>query len=135
MHGETLQKYPEHLSGSVGWRGENGEKPVSRHRTRIIGAGHVRYKESDRLGTVAAGIRALGGRATVEGDELRVDGGSLRGGVVNAAGDHRLVLAFGVLGLCVPGVRIRGAEAVGKSYPGFLRELVPGNRGGAPCDE
>lgn len=93
-------------------------------RTRIHGAQHVQHKESDRLQTVAAGITALGGRAAVEGGELLVDGGGLRGGMVNAAGDHRIALAFGVLGLRLPGVVLRGAEAVDKSYPTFLEELA-----------
>ncbi len=92
--------------------------------TRIHGAGHARFKESDRLATVAAGIRALGGDAEVlDGVGLRIRGGPLRGGAVAVAGDHRIALAFGVLGLVVEGVVLRGAEAVGKSYPSFLREM------------
>jgi 5-enolpyruvylshikimate-3-phosphate synthase len=43
--------------------------------------------------------------------------------VVDAAGDHRLVLAFGILGLAIEGVVLRGAQAVSKSYPTFLAEL------------
>jgi 3-phosphoshikimate 1-carboxyvinyltransferase len=97
---------------------------VAPGRTRIHGAAHVRFKESDRLQTVADGIRALGGTADVtETGELVVEGTALSGGVVSAAADHRLVLAFGVLGLAIPGVVIRGAEAVSKSYPSFLAEL------------
>ena len=50
-------------------------------RTRLEGAGHARFKESDRPSTVAAGIRALGGRAQVdEGGTVTVDGGGLHGG-------------------------------------------------------
>lgn len=98
--------------------------------TRIHGAGHVQHKESHRLQTVAAGIRALGGHAVVEGTELEVRGGGLRGGVVDVAGDHRIALAFGVLGLAVPGVVLRGAEAVDKSYPGFLEQLAAAGAGG-----
>lgn len=97
---------------------------VAPGRTRIHGAAHVRFKESDRLRTVADGIRALGGSADVTASgELVVEGGPLREGVVAAVADHRLVLGFGMLGLVVPGVRIRGAEAVSKSYPTFLAEL------------
>ncbi len=94
-------------------------------RARIHGAAHVRFKESDRLRTVADGISTLGGTADVtQTGELVVEGTApLSGGVVSAAADHRLVLAFGVLGLVVPGVVIRGAEAVSKSYPSFLAEL------------
>lgn len=92
--------------------------------TRIHGAGHVQHKESNRLQTVAAGIRALGGHAGVEGTDLVVRGGPLSGGRVDVAGDHRIALAFGVLGLWIPGVVLRGAEAVDKSYPAFLEDLA-----------
>jgi 3-phosphoshikimate 1-carboxyvinyltransferase len=92
--------------------------------TRIHGAGHVQHKESNRLQTVAAGIRALGGHAGVEGTDLVVRGGPLSGGIVDVAGDHRIALAFGVLGLWIPGVVLRGAEAVDKSYPAFLEDLA-----------
>jgi 3-phosphoshikimate 1-carboxyvinyltransferase len=92
--------------------------------TRVVGAGHVRFKESDRRATTVAGLRALGGDAEVRPDGIRVRGGArLSGGEVDATGDHRIVMAFGVLGLVVPGVVIRGAEAVAKSYPGFLEAL------------
>ena len=92
--------------------------------TVVRGAGHARFKESDRLATVAAGIEALGGDARVEGDVLRIRGRALRGGRVAVAHDHRIALAFGVLGLVVPGVVLQGAEAVGKSYPTFFEELA-----------
>jgi len=92
--------------------------------TRIHGAGHVQHKESDRLRTVAGGICALGGHAEVDGTDVVIRGGGLTGGQVDVAGDHRIALAFGVLGLRVPGVLLRGAEAVDKSYPSFLDELA-----------
>ncbi|MHC5010551.1 MAG: 3-phosphoshikimate 1-carboxyvinyltransferase [Planctomycetota bacterium] len=91
--------------------------------TRIRGAGHARLKESDRLATVAAGLRALGGDASIEGEDLVVHGGGLRGGRVAVAGDHRIAFAFGVLGLVVPGVVLEGADAAVKSHPSFLRDL------------
>lgn len=92
--------------------------------TRVTGAGHARFKESDRLATVAAAVRSLGGDAVVDGEDLVIRGRPLGGGVVDVAGDHRLALAFGVLGLRVPGVVLHGAEAVVKSYPTFLDELA-----------
>ncbi len=97
---------------------------AARGESRITGAGHVQHKESDRLRTVAAGISALGGRAEIEGTDLVIRGGGLTGGRVDVAGDHRIALAFGVLGLRVPGVVLHGAEAVDKSYPSFLGDLA-----------
>ena len=93
--------------------------------TVFRGVGELRVKESDRLGLIAANIRALGGRAEAQGDDLYVSGteAAPRGRVVTE-GDHRLAMAFMVLGT-VPGARVTvdnpGCAAV--SFPGF-RELL-----------
>lgn len=91
--------------------------------TELGGLGHTRRQESDRIAAVAAGITALGGRVQVFGDALRIEPVPLRGGVVDSAGDHRIAMAFSVLGLHVPGVAITGAAAVSKTFPGFYRML------------
>lgn len=91
--------------------------------TELGGLGHTRRQESDRIAAVAAGITTLGGRVQVYGDALRIEPAPLRGGVVDAAGDHRIAMAFSVLGLHVPGVAIDGAAAVAKTFPGFYRML------------
>jgi 3-phosphoshikimate 1-carboxyvinyltransferase len=103
-------------------------------RVRIRGAGHARWKESDRLQSVAAAIRAVGGEAEVEDGELAVTGRALRPGRVDVAGDHRIAFAFGVLGLVVPGITLVGAEAAEKSHPAFLADLARAARGGGPGD-
>jgi 5-enolpyruvylshikimate-3-phosphate synthase len=48
----------------------------------------------------------------------------LHGGEVDVGGDHRVAFAFGALGLAVPGIVLRGAEAVSKSHPTFLSDLA-----------
>jgi 3-phosphoshikimate 1-carboxyvinyltransferase len=83
--------------------------------------GELRVKESDRLGLIADNIRAVGGRAEVRGDDLFVDGvETTPRGRVRTAGDHRLAMAFAVLGT-LPGAAITiddlGCAAV--SFPGF----------------
>lgn len=87
--------------------------------------GELRVKESDRLGLIAANIRALGGQAEVREDDLYVVGGATppRGRVVTA-GDHRLAMAFAVLGT-VPGARVRVDDmaCAAVSYPGFPEML------------
>ena len=100
--------------------------------TRVVGAPHLRLKESDRIASVVSAVRAIGGDAEECEDGFVVRGvgaGRLTGGIVDAAGDHRLVLAFGALGLAVPGVSVRGAEAVGKSYPAFREAAGRAARG------
>ena len=68
--------------------------------------GELRVKESDRLGLIAENLRAVGAEAEVVGDDLVVEGSdAVPRGKVRTAADHRLAMAFAVLGT-VPGARI-----------------------------
>jgi 3-phosphoshikimate 1-carboxyvinyltransferase len=96
----------------------------ARTETRILGAAELRVKESDRLTGLADGIRALGGEARVEGDDLVIAGGGLRGGTVSSLADHRIAMAFAVAALGAGGpVVVDGIEAADVSFPGFLDAL------------
>src|SRR5262249_21753241 len=71
----------------------------ARGRTTIRGAGELRRKESDRIAGIAAGLRALGGRVEVDGDDLAIDGPTpLRAAEVDSLGDHRLAMTFAIAG-------------------------------------
>jgi 3-phosphoshikimate 1-carboxyvinyltransferase len=91
----------------------------------VSGAAELRVKESDRIEALAAGLRALGADVEEYPDGFRVSGSQrLSGGVADAAGDHRLAMAFAVAALGAVGEsRIRGAESVSVSYPGFFDTL------------
>jgi len=93
--------------------------------TRFVDVGELRVKESDRLATVSAAIGAVGGFAEVDGDALVVEGGTLRGGSVDAHGDHRIAMAAAVAGLASADapVTVEGWECVATSYPGFEDDL------------
>ncbi|HET7051147.1 MAG TPA: 3-phosphoshikimate 1-carboxyvinyltransferase, partial [Solirubrobacteraceae bacterium] len=93
--------------------------------TVVRGAGELRLKESDRIATVVDGLRGLGAdiEATPDGFVVRGSGG-LRGGVLDAHGDHRLALLGAVAGLASQeGVEVVGIEAAAVSYPGFADDL------------
>ena len=91
----------------------------------VTGAGELRVKESDRIAALVAGLRGLGADVEESSDGFRVSGARrLTGGVADAAGDHRLAMAFAVAALGARGdSRICGAEAVAVSYPGFFETL------------
>ena len=93
---------------------------------RVTGAGELRVKESDRISALAAGIRAMGGEIEEFPDGFHVHGGrQLTGGRPDAAGDHRLAMAFAIAALAATGdTLVRGAEAVDVSYPGFFETLA-----------
>lgn len=99
---------------------------VAQGETRLIGGAHLRYKESDRLQSTCAMLTALGADAELAGDGLRIRGGRpLRGGVVDSYGDHRIVMAAAVAATrCASQVIITGAQAVTKSYPGFVQDYI-----------
>jgi 3-phosphoshikimate 1-carboxyvinyltransferase len=95
----------------------------------FTGLGTLRVKESDRIAAVAAGLRALGGTVETGDDWARVHPIPRvheRGAAEPAArvaiatvNDHRIAMAFAILGLRLPGVAIADPGCVGKSWPGF----------------
>jgi len=89
---------------------------------RVTGASELRHKESDRIAALAAGLRALGGQLEELEDGFEVDGSRpLTGGRADAAGDHRLAMAFALAALGAGAQsEITNAEAVDISYPGFF---------------
>lgn len=95
----------------------------ARGTTRITGAGRLRYKESDRLSSVADTLNTLGGSAEVTPDGLIIRGSALHGGSVNSFGDHRIAMLAGACSSVADGpICLEGAEAVSKSYPRFWED-------------
>ncbi|MEG1500916.1 MAG: 3-phosphoshikimate 1-carboxyvinyltransferase, partial [Clostridiales bacterium] len=89
--------------------------------SRFINGGRLRLKESDRLQTTAAMLKALGGEVIESRSGLIVQGHPLRGGLTESFGDHRIAMAAAVAAAsCVEPVLLADAEAVNKSYPGFF---------------
>jgi len=94
--------------------------------TIVTGAEELKLKESDRIATVVDGLRGLGAdiEATDDGFVVRGDG-SLRGGTLEAHGDHRLAMLGAVAGLASrEGVEVIGMDAAAVSYPHFERDLA-----------
>jgi 3-phosphoshikimate 1-carboxyvinyltransferase len=94
--------------------------------TVVRGAGELRVKESDRIATVVDGLRGLGADIEALEDGFAVRGtGGLRGGRLDAHGDHRLALLGAVAGVASrEGVEVIGMEAADVSYPGFIDDLA-----------
>jgi 3-phosphoshikimate 1-carboxyvinyltransferase len=94
--------------------------------TLVHGAQELRVKESDRIAGVVEGLRGLGAEIEATGDGFAVRGtGGLRGGVLDARGDHRLAMMGAVAGLASrEGVEVLGMEAAAVSYPGFVADLA-----------
>jgi 3-phosphoshikimate 1-carboxyvinyltransferase len=96
----------------------------ARGRTVMRGLAELRVKESDRLAAIASGLAACGVQVAVEGDTLIVDGDGRPppgGALIETQLDHRIAMAFLVLGLASrAAVRINDAAPIATSFPGFI---------------
>ena len=95
---------------------------VAKGRTVIYNAEHLRYKETDRIETTYRNLKALGVKVEKRRDGLEIEGGEVKGGVVDSYGDHRIAMAFSLLGL-ISEVVVKNAEVVSISFPNFFEVL------------
>jgi 3-phosphoshikimate 1-carboxyvinyltransferase len=85
----------------------------------LTGIGFIRGKETDRIGAVVTELQRLGIQATEKPDGFVVHPGQPQPGTVQTYDDHRMAMAFAVLGLRAPGIAIADPEVVGKTFPRF----------------
>ncbi len=98
---------------------------VAEGETLFSHAGRLRWKESDRLRSISAMLRALGVEIQETPETLRIRGrgGLLPGGAVESEGDHRIAMAAAVAACASTApIRLRDPVCVGKSYPGFWEQ-------------
>ena len=88
--------------------------------SRFTGVAHVRLQETDRLAALAGELNALGGDVRELPDGLEVRPRPLRGGVMATYDDHRIAMAWAVLGLGVDGVEVRDVATTRKTVPDFV---------------
>ncbi len=91
--------------------------------SRIRNVGNLRIKETDRLLALETEIRRMGSGARVEGDDLLITPGPLRGAAIETYDDHRMAMSFALAGLRIPGVEIIDPGCVAKTWPSFFDVL------------
>ena len=92
----------------------------ARGRTRVTGAEELRHKESDRIETMAMGLRTLGVRVTTFPDGLEIEGGRLSGGEIDCHGDHRIAMSFAMASVCAERrITLHHCAAIATSFPEF----------------
>lgn len=99
---------------------------VAQGESRLTGIGRARFKECDRVAAVGDNLARMGVATRLVGEELHIIGGRPHGAVLDCRGDHRLAMAFAVLGCVVGDTVIDAAECVNKTFPQFwdvLRRL------------
>jgi 3-phosphoshikimate 1-carboxyvinyltransferase len=96
---------------------------AARTPTTIRGVGFIRGKESDRIGDLCGELRRAGVRAVELSDGLRIEPSIVHPARLDTHHDHRLAMAFAVLGTANEGIEVGGPDAVTKSWPGFWTML------------
>ena len=93
---------------------------------RLFDAANMRQQESDRITALVTELRRVGARAEEHPDGLTVwpaKPGQLHGADIETYNDHRMAMCFAVLGLKVPGIRIKNPGCVSKTFPNFFEKL------------
>jgi 3-phosphoshikimate 1-carboxyvinyltransferase len=91
--------------------------------SEFSGIARARLKESDRVAAVKEGLERMGVKVVAEKNRLTIAGAKLHGAMIDSHGDHRIAMAFSLLGTVVGNTRIEGAECVAKTYPEFWEVL------------
>lgn len=94
--------------------------------SEFTGIERARLKESNRVAAVKEGLERMGVRVTEERNRLSISGSKPKGSVIDSKGDHRIAMAFSILGCLVGDTVIDGAECVNKTFPEFwdiLRDI------------
>jgi 3-phosphoshikimate 1-carboxyvinyltransferase len=94
-----------------------------RGQSELTGISRARLKESDRVAAVKDGLERMGITVKEEENRLTINGGSIRGAVTDPRNDHRIAMAFSILGTVAGETVINNAECVTKTYPDFWKVL------------
>jgi 3-phosphoshikimate 1-carboxyvinyltransferase len=108
--------------------------PFARAPVRFTDLGRLRLQECERVVALRTELAKCGARVIEQEDMLTVYPSELRGAVIETYEDHRVAMCFAVLGLRVPGIRIRNPSCVKKTFPNFFQKLAadpPGGLGAA----
>jgi 3-phosphoshikimate 1-carboxyvinyltransferase len=97
--------------------------PFASGPTTIRNVAHVRLKETDRITAMVQELRRLGQQVEEFPDGLRVTPAAVRPAEIATYDDHRMAMAFALVGLRAPGIRIEDPECVTKTFPDFFDRL------------
>ncbi|MCK5577547.1 MAG: 3-phosphoshikimate 1-carboxyvinyltransferase [Dehalococcoidales bacterium] len=96
---------------------------VADGESRFTGVGRARYKESNRIQALKQGLERMGIDVVEGSDSLNIIGSVPKAATIDSFNDHRIAMAFSILGAVSGGTTITGAECVSKTYPGFWDEV------------
>lgn len=98
--------------------------PFAKLPTQFTALGRLRVQECERVAALRTELAKCGAKVIEEGDTLTVYPSPLHGAEIETYNDHRMAMCFAVLGLKVPGIRIRNSACVKKTFPNFFQKLA-----------
>jgi 3-phosphoshikimate 1-carboxyvinyltransferase len=98
--------------------------PFAATSTRFTDLGRLRVQECERVEALRTELGKCGARVDETGDTLTVHPGALHGAEIETYNDHRVAMCFAMLGLRVPGIRLRNPACVRKTFPNFFAKLA-----------
>jgi 3-phosphoshikimate 1-carboxyvinyltransferase len=98
--------------------------PFSAKPVRFTELGSLRLQECERVAALRAELTRCGAKVQEEGDTLTVYPSPLHGAEIETYHDHRLAMCFAILGLKVPGIKLKNPSCVKKTFPNFFQKLA-----------
>lgn len=91
--------------------------------TTIRNVAHIRHKETDRIAALATELRKVGAEIEEHQDGLTIHPRPLHGAILDTYDDHRMAMSLALIGLRIPGIRIRNPGCTAKTYPHYWQHL------------
>jgi 3-phosphoshikimate 1-carboxyvinyltransferase len=98
--------------------------PFAGQPTKFIDLGRLRVQETERVVALRTELTKCGAKVVEEGDTLTVWPSKLHGAEIETYNDHRMAMCFAILGLKVPGIKIKNPACVKKTFPNFFQKLA-----------
>lgn len=98
--------------------------PFAGHAVKFTDLGRLRVQECERVHALRTELTKCGATVTEQTDTLHIESSELHGAEIETYRDHRMAMCFAILGLKVPGIKLRDPACVKKSFPNFFQKLA-----------
>ncbi len=98
--------------------------PLGEEKIRFTDLGRLRVQECERVVALRNELTKCGAKVVEEGDTLTVYPSKLHGAEIETYNDHRMAMCFAILGLKVPGIKIKNPACVKKTFPNFFQKVA-----------
>jgi 3-phosphoshikimate 1-carboxyvinyltransferase len=98
--------------------------PFANQAIKLTELGRLRLQETERVVAIRTELTKCGARVVEKNDTLEVFPSKLHGAEIETYNDHRMAMCFAILGLKVPGIKIKNPSCVNKTFPNFFQKLA-----------